>query len=449
MTVAQTSTPRTNVLWVFGDQHRAQACGHAGDPNVRTPHLDRLAAGGTTFAAVMGTPLCSPCRGSLLTGRYPHRCVPGHEFPLPAGQPTIATAFRAAGYRTAYFGKWHLDGWHERDGRAALHIVPPDRRGDFDDWLGYENNNRQWDCWVHGGAGDDASHERLPGYETDALTDRLIAWLRARGRAAGGGDDRPFFAALSVQPPHDPYVAPAEWMARHTPGAIRLRPNVPEVPWVVERARRDLAGYYAMIENLDWNLGRIRDALAELGLADDTQIVFFSDHGDLHGSHGQFGKTAPWEEAIRVPFVVGGPPGYRNRIGRSPIPLNHVDVAPTTLGLCGIATPAWMDGTDYSHHCLHGRPAADEPDSAFLQLVVPTGHGDSVDRPWRGVVTRDGWKYVALEGQPWLLFNLRDDPHELANLAHNTRFAAARRALHERLAAWLADTGDRFALPEV
>ena len=77
------------------------------------------------------------------------------------------------------------------------------------------------------------------------------------------GERQPFFAALTVQPPHNPYVAPAEWMARHTPGALELRPNVPDVPRVVERARRELAGYYAQIENLDWNLGRIREALAE------------------------------------------------------------------------------------------------------------------------------------------------------------------------------------------
>ena len=119
-----------------------------GDPNLHTPHIDRLAAEGLTFtAAVAGSPLCSPYRGSLLTGLYPHRCVPGHEYPLPPVQATIATAFRAAGYRTAYFGKWHVDGFHERPGhRAAMHIVPPERRGDFDDWTGYENNNSQWDC---------------------------------------------------------------------------------------------------------------------------------------------------------------------------------------------------------------------------------------------------------------------------------------------------------------
>ncbi len=442
---------RPNVIWVFGDQHRAQACGFAGDPNVHTPNLDRLAAEGTVFTgAVSGTPLCSPYRGSLLTSRYPHECVPGHEYPLPEGQPTVADAFNHAGYRTAYFGKWHVDGWHERDGRAAMHIVPPERRGGFTHWVGYENNNSQWDSWVHGGAGESAFHYRLPTYETDALTDLLLDWLRGRGGETGTDADQHFFAVLSVQPPHDPYVAPAEWMARHTPGRIRLRPNVPDVPRVVNQARRELAGYYAMIENLDWNLGRIRAALTETGLADDTYLVFFSDHGDLHGSHGQFRKTAPWEEALRVPFVIGGGAlRYRGRTNLVPVPLNHVDVAPTTLGLCGIPAPDYMAGTDYSACHLGGGVPAPEADSALLQLVVPTRHGHSVDRPWRGIVTRDGWKYVVLEGQPWLMFNLNDDPYEQINLAHNTAFATERRALQDRLAHWIDDVGDRFALPEL
>lgn len=442
---------RPNVIWVFGDQHRAQALGCAGDPNLHTPNIDRLAAEGLSITrAVAGAPLCCPFRGSLLTGRYPHQVVPGHEHRLPPEQPTIAHAFREAGYLTAYFGKWHLDGFKEREGRAAMHIVPPERRGGFEQWTGYENNNSQWDCWVHGGEGEAAFHYRLPGYETDALTDLLLDYIRERGRERADGRGRPFFAVLSVQPPHDPYVAPAEWMGRHTPAGVELRPNVPDVPRVVEQARRELAGYYAMVENLDWNLGRVREALAAAGLAHSTHLLFFSDHGDMLGSQGQFRKTSPWEEAVRIPLILGGgQPHYSLRGGRLPLPLNHVDIAPTTLGLCGIDKPEWMLGTDYSGRRVPGRPTVSEPDSAFLQMVVPTGHGDSIDRPWRGVVTRDGWKYVALEGQPWLLFNLSEDPYEQVNLAYNSKFASERRRLQDRLAAWIADTGDHFRLPDL
>lgn len=444
MTTQQAARP--NIIWVFGDQHRGQALGYMGDPNVVTPNIDRLAAEGfASSAAVSGFPLCCPYRGSLLTGRYPHLVVPGHERRLPPDQPTIAHVFREAGYATAYFGKWHLDGFEERSGRAAMHIVPPERRGGFDSWVGFENNNSQWDCWVHGGTGESAFHYRLPGYETDALTNLFVEFLKGRSTQT-----QPFFAALSVQPPHNPYVAPAEWMARHTPGQVALRPNVPPVERIRAEARRDLAGYYAQIENLDWNLGRILQALDETGLLHNTHVLFFSDHGDMHGSHGQFKKMAPWEESIRVPFIIGGHvPQYANRSGFAPLPVNHVDIAPTTLGLCGIAVPDWMQGYDYSARRLRERPPGSEPDSAYLQAVVPTGHGDSLDRPWRGVVTRDGWKYVVLEGQPYQLFNLNEDPYELANHAFNPAYRVERRRLQDRLAAWVRDTGDQFTLPEI
>ena len=151
-----------------------------------------------------------------------------------------------------------------------------------------------------------------------------------------------------------------------------------------------------------------------------------------------------------MPFIIGGHvPQYVHRSGFVDLPVNHVDIAPTTLGLCGIAVPEWMQGTDYSARRLRGKQPANEPDSAYLQLVVPTGHGDSVDRPWRGLVTRDGWKYVVLEGQPFQLFNLIEDPYELANHAFNPSFGAIRRRLQERLACWINDTGDQFRLPEI
>lgn len=435
---------RPNVIWILGDQHRAQAQGHMGDPNLSTPNLDLLADEGVNFhRALTGFPLCCPSRGAMLTGRYPHHSVAGHEHRLDPGQPTIAAPLNQAGYHTAYFGKWHLDGFPESTGRAAMHIVPPDRRGGFTDWVGYENNNSAWDCWVHGATGAGSFHHRLPGYETDALTDLLLEYIEARP-----GDGRPFFAVLSVQPPHDPYQAPPQYMARHNPARVTLRPNVPRVAWVDELARRELAGYYAQIENLDANLGRIRDALDQADLAGNTYLFFLSDHGDMHGSHGQFRKMTAYEEAIRIPMLIGGPRTvYGHHRGRVDPPLNHVDVAPTTLGLCGVPVPGWMEGTDYAGYYRGDRWVRDEPESAYLQSVVPTGHPDSVDRPWRGVVTTDGWKFVALPGVPWLMYNLNEDPYEQVNLALNPRFAGQRRRLIEITGSWLNRTGDTFALP--
>ena len=437
-----------NVIWIFGDQHRAQALSVMEDPNVQTPNIDRLAVSSRT--GVAGSPLCSPFRGSLLTSQYPHRCIPGHDIALPSGMPTVATAFNHSGYQTAYLGKWHVDGAVHRlaDTRPAFQYVDPSRRGDFDYWLGYENNNSQYDCWVHGHYEDGIPIDsyKLHGYETDALTDLLIEYLRDRSL------DQPFFVALSVQPPHSPYIAPPKFMERHRPEEIELRPNVPSVDYVQQQARRSLAGYYAMIENLDWNVGRILQTLGDTGLADQTILIFFSDHGDMHGSQARILKCVPWEESIRIPFLVCGL-GIDVGLDDSPELINHVDIAPTTLGLCGIDAPGSMVGVDYSgYFMLDRQKPINPPESAFLQLVDPGwiyGFASDRERPWRGLVTNDGWKYVVLEGQPWLMYNLNDDPYELANLALDGRFKQERQNLQDKLTDWITRTGDMFELPEI
>jgi arylsulfatase A-like enzyme len=446
-----TPAEQPNVIWLFSDQHRAQAIGANGDPNVSTPNMDRMMVDGVTFTnAISGFPLCCPFRGSLLTGRYAHHCVPGHQYPLPKGQPTIASPFKDAGYHTAWFGKWHLGGFQESKGRAAHYILPQEMRGGFDTWVGYENNNSQWDSWVHGGQGRDAFHYRLPGYETDELTNLFIRHLRERAEANRGGKRKPFFAALSVQPPHDPYQAPEEYMARYRAGALELRPNVPASKAIQLQARRELRGYYAMVDNWDHNIGRIRKALDELGLAFETHIIHLSDHGDMLGSHGQFRKMNPHEESIRIPFTISGEqPRYQQRgVGFRDVFLNAPDIAPTTLGLCGIRKPEWMQGTDLSGFRRLDRPQPVRPDSAYLQTVIPTGHGDSVNKPYRGVVTADGWKYACFAGMSYVMYNLNDDPYEQVNVAHNNRYAAERKKLIARVRQWAADTGDRFEFPD-
>jgi arylsulfatase A-like enzyme len=442
---------KPNVLWLLADQHRAQAISGYGDPNVGTPNIDRCITDGVHFTnAISGFPLCCPFRGSLLTGLYAHKCVPGHEYPLPEGQPTLAQPFRQAGYHTAWFGKWHLGGWKEAQGRGAYYILPPEMRGGFDTWVGYENNNSQWDCWVHGGTGKDAFHYRLPGYETDELTTLFVQHLKERAAANQRGPRQPFFAALSVQPPHDPYVAPAEYMHRYRPGALALRPNVPASAPIQSQARRELAGYYAMVDNWDHNIGRILRTLEETGLVFETHVIILSDHGDMLGSHGQFRKMNPYEESIRIPFIIAGEqPRYLGRVnGAQDAFLTAPDIAPTTLGLCGIPKPSWMQGTDLSAFRFANRTRPAKPDSAYLQTVIPTGHSNSVNKPYRGVVTRDGWKYACFEGVSYVMYNLNDDPFEQVNVAHDNRYRAERRKLIERTRQWAADTGDQFRFPE-
>ena len=332
-----------NVIWVFGDAHRAQALSHRGDPNVSTPNIDSLARRGVRFdSAVAGAPWCSPFRAALLTGLYPHQCgvvqIPQR---LDPSIPTITEPLRQAGYHTAFVGKWHLDGFDEH-----THYVPPERRGGFDYWMGYDNNNNQEECFVFGTGHE--SPRRLPGYETDSLTDLALSHLREHVNGNGAdGSYQPFFAVLSVQPPHGPMVPPTNPGYRSTvphQSAIAFRPNVPASARFREQVADDAVGYYGMIENLDFNLGRMLTELKTMGIDRETYVVFFSDHGDLLGSHGFQGNSLPWEECIRIPFMVGMVGGrFSMKVGRTdagdtPQPRRHratTTGAPTTLGrLC-------------------------------------------------------------------------------------------------------------------
>ena len=433
---------KKNMIWVMGDQHRAQAIGYMGDPNARTPFLNDLSLNSVTFSnAISGCPWCTPFRGSLFTSKYNNKCVDRTPQRLDPKLPTVTDVFNDNGYLTAFFGKWHLFGSNKRP------FVPKEERGRFDIWIGYENNNAQYNAWVHGhdiwGRDDEVTDtEKLDKYETDALTDKLIDFLKRCPK------NKPFFAMLSVQPPHNPYVAPPEYERHFKANEIELRPNVPNSSERREIHKKDLAGYNAQIENLDYNIGRILSVLKELGIEDETHLAYFSDHGDCHGSHGYVRKSSPWEEAVRIPCIFR-PAGEEPMHRFSDAAFNHVDFAPTTLGLCGLEVPEWMDGTDFSHHITSKSKAPkDEPDSAFMQHIFRKRFS-CLNRPWRGIRTKDGWKYVILKGQPIMLFNLNEDPYEMTNLIYLDTYNEKREEMHNRLAEWLKKTEDNFPMPEL
>ncbi len=444
---------KPNLLWIFGAQHRGQCLSIAGDPNVRTPNMDRMATEGLWFQRAVATnPWSSPFRFSLMTGRHAHEGIDRSPpaSPLDPSLPTAATLFRDANYHTAFFGGWRLygnDDSLQSEGRSQE--VPMEHRGGFDTWIGYDNHLSPYETWVHGhfaGWGP-VPFYRLPGYETDSLTDLLLEELDRRAE----DPHQPFFAVLSVHPPHSPNVAPPENMRRHAPASVLLRPNVPPVDRIEQVARRELAGYHAQIENLDQNLGRVLAKLQDLNLIDNTHILFFSDHGDCKGSHGYQEMCSPWEESVRIPFLVaGGEASGSRRRGPVDAPLATLDILPTSLGLCGISVPPDLSGYDYSAF-VWNKPSANSlppPDSAYLQHGCHTDTQNRFAFPWRGIVTRDGWKFVCIPGAPWAMFNLNEDPFELANLAFNPRFAEKRRELQARLARWMEESGDHFELPQ-
>ncbi|MFV0503489.1 MAG: sulfatase [Lachnospirales bacterium] len=439
-----------NVIWIVTDQQRAESLSVNGSENSSTPNIDGLAKTGINFKyAISGTPLCCPFRGSMLTGMYPHHCVPGHEYRMDPKLPTIAHSFNENGYNTFYLGKWHVDGAKESEVRAGTHYVEKERRGGFVSWLGYENNNAQYDCYLHGHKeNEEIPMFKLKEYETDAITNIMVDYIKEQSQK-----EIPFFAVMSIQPPHDPYVAPAEFQRGHTPSNIKFRENVPNIDEVRNQARQELSGYYAMVENIDYNVGRIVDTLNEMNIMEDTHIIYFSDHGDMHGSHGQFRKTTPYQEAVNIPFIISGEKRGAHVVKRrvaniDNIVINHVDIAPTTLGLCGIDVPERMEGTDYSFIRYTDSKKGEIPESAYMQQVIPTYHFDSINKPWRGVVTVDGYKYVCFEEMDWLLFDLKKDPYEQMNLVHNEKYKDLRNRLNQMTKDWAIKTEDRFKVPK-
>jgi arylsulfatase A-like enzyme len=435
---------KQNVIWFIADQMRAQAIGCNGDPNVFTPNLDNMAIAGRNFnKAVSGYPLCCPFRASMLTGKYAHHhSVKVHEDRLDPAYKTITDVFNQKGYETIYFGKWHLAGIKERNERSVLQEVPKEDRGRFDTWIGYDNNNSQWDTHIHGHDEDkEIPHYRLPGYETDSLMDLALNKIKSRKES-----DPPFFMVISVQPPHNPHLAPAE-NRKYQAQQLALRPNIPE--HLQENTRIALSGYYGQIDNIDQNLGRLTEELRSSNLINDTHIVFFSDHGDQLGSQGRGGKCVPFEESIRIPFMIGGGQamsydGWKS--GRSSCLVNHVDISPTTLGLCDIDVPEWMEGYDYSHHRTgknFKNKRKDDPESVFMQLIDDRESGYA----WRCVITSDGWKYACVKNGEWIMYNLNQDPYEQNNLAFNTEHFSKREELKSLLQDWISKTGDHFPLP--
>ncbi|HOA32083.1 MAG TPA: sulfatase, partial [Clostridia bacterium] len=316
-----------NVVFVFSDQHRLQATGYAGDPNVNTPNMDRLREIGTDFPyAISNCPVCSPNRASLITGQYPltHRVV-FNDVTLSPNATSIAHAFKNAGYDTAYIGKWHLNG----KGRSSY--IPPEERLGFNFWRVLECTHNYNNSFYYA---DDDVKRKWEGYDVFAQTDCAIEYINEQRKK-----DKPFFLMLSWGPPHDPYnIAPGKYRERFKDKELEIRPNVPVYtkPYVL----RNLPGYYAHIEAIDDALGKLMDANDE-----NTIFVYTSDHGDMLGSQGLGKKQKPYDESIRIPFLMKLPGESIKSFDEI---FNTPDIAPTLLGLCGIDVPDTMEGRDLS-----------------------------------------------------------------------------------------------------
>ena len=399
-----------NILWIITTQWRARAFGHAGDANARTAALDGLIARGVRYAsAVTPHPFGPFVRAALLTGLpSPANGVREYFDPLPAGARTIAHALQDRGYATAWIGKWHLA---RRDPSASLvgeaharMIVPPEARGGFSHWEGFESGFLLNDPYVHGTGLPEPV--RLPGYQSEVLAERAFAWIHEHGPR-----DRPWFCAVSLEPPHPPYDAPAPAEAID-PESIVLAPNVPRGGEVERQARRELAGYYRHIAATDQALGRFVDRVGEYAerCGRPTRVVITSVHGDMHGAHGRFRKGWPYEESVVVPLAVLDLAGT-TRAGVDSRPVSLLDLPAMAL--------AWADG--------RGWVPAGGPAAISMPSAVRLPH--QCDRVWTGRRS-EAWKVIVdpESREPWLVFDLERDPWDIENLAACARGATLVRA---------------------
>jgi len=451
---------RPNILYIFADQLRPQSCGYFGDTKARTPNIDRIAHEGINFAnATSMHPVCGPHRASLFTGCYSSSTgYVINELRARTDLPTFAEALNSLGYCSEYIGKWHLWASEAKDlktfhQKPENQFVPPgpDRLGFDDYWAAYNFNHDYYEGFYYR---DDARRIELDGYEPDLMTDIAIERLR---KAAASS--QPLSLFVSYGTPHQPWNwdnVPDEWAKsfrdedfplpqNYEPGSGEYWHRWFDRAWWDNNVAPKLsvwqAIYYAMTANLDWNVGRLLDALDELGLADNTIVVFTSDHGEMFGAHGRVQKNIFWDEALRVPFLIRWP-GRVPAGATSDVCLNTPDIMPTLLSLAGAEIPSSVEGVDLSAACLGGTCVV-EPDAAFCQ-----GMGPSVDWDdgfeWRAVRNKRYTYAVLRQDRQEFLFDNISDPLQTRNLVGQPGHAEVRGKLSRWMQQKMTNLGDTF-----
>jgi arylsulfatase A-like enzyme len=475
------SDPRPNLLVIMTDQQKANAIRmYAPGFGVPTPSLERLAARGVRFdQCYTPHPLCVPARVSFWTGCYPHQHGSRtNELLMPAGERNFAGRLKEAGYRLALFGKNHC---FPADQEAAL----------FDDRYVFSHQGPEpADCeseqvaevvrWIRAGRQPGQrrlSEARVNPYDREACPTAVLARRTTRFLEEVPAE-QPFCAWVSIPDPHGPLQCPEPYASMHPPESVTLPSwRDDDLAGKMERARvfQRLLGYdqmteeqirqrvsiyYGMIRFLDDAVGRILDALERRGLAENTVVVFTSDHGDYAGEHRLTDKSSTFLDCMtRVPLLVSWP-GRLSEGTVEPGVVSLLDVMPTCLGLAGLDRPAGIAG-----RMLPG--TGDDPprDAVFSEYGAggPRLHLDDLPR-----LIDTGWeedtppipllRWREAEGRPKMvrmgqhkyvydpadavdeLYDLEADPWELTNLAADPAHAAVRTRLRDRLLDWSIDT---------
>jgi arylsulfatase A-like enzyme len=463
---------KPNLLFVFADQYRKHAVGFMNEDPVITPNLDRLANEGFAFTnAVSSCPICSPYRAMLMTGRFPmstgitSNCMPGSDLEISEDELFIGDVLKEHGYSTGYIGKWHLeipslnrfinpvdsasdpwDGW----------TPPGPRRHGFDFWYAYNSNGKHFDpnYW-----NDTPKRIDIEQWSVAHETDVAIDFIK------DCPPDSPFALFMSWNPPHNPYVAPDQYMALYEDLDLAERANVVST----DLSKRRYRSYLAAISSCDDHFGRLMTFLEQAGVSENTIVVFTSDHGEMMGSHGRYAKSIWFDESIGIPFIIRWPGRIQPDVEDMPFACYHF--MPTLLGLLGIEIPEPVEGTDYSKLITGGQQ--EKATSAVIASYGNPAHimavgqkpsiwalqSDSLHRSgvdWRTIGYRglrtERYTYVVDRGRKneylkRYLYDNKKDPFQMNPITtEHTSQNEIMQLLDEELAAWLKRMHDPFSL---
>jgi arylsulfatase A-like enzyme len=454
-------TNKPNILWIGVDQMRADALL---DPAVQTPNLDRLREQSILFQnAYSPSSLCTPSRGSMFTGLFAFKhgmgtnCDMYHALAreLPKPEQLLHSRLREMGYRTGFTGKWHV-GTELGPGDYGFEGMSVPGYGDLRQDEGYqqylsENNlsygpvlnphfanpkQQTLQAGTWNGPLESTTTYYLVNYSLDLLGDFAQTFNR---------DGRPFFLTCQFWAPHGPALPSPEFVGIHERDAISQPENWPDnylgkprryhrlVNSFFSKLPQTWAGWQEIIglsrdytTMVDGQIGRLLDRLDELGLVEDTLVIFTSDHGDMQGNHGLQDKGYMYQEAHQVPLLVRLPgqkiSGQRNQL------VYNMDIFPTILDLLGVNTDAELDGQSFLPYLDFGGEAQTGREELYLEF-----HGIRYLRSERALITRDGLKLIFNPADDDELYDLNDDPAEMHNLLASDGYQPNLDELRQRL----------------
>ena len=422
-----------NLLFILSDEHNKRVTGCYGHPQIRTPHLDALAARGTRFtSAYTNCPICVPARASFATGRYVHEARCWDNAIAYSGQPASwGHRLMEQGHYVASIGKLHYreskpeaNGFDEEI--LPLHIV--NGVGDLLGLIRDELPRRPGSLKLGPEAGPGESE--YTRYDR-SIADETVKWLK---RSAPRHREKPWALYVGFVSPHFPLIAPPQFYGLYAEDKVPWpemyeydqRPRHPFIdamrqclcfdePFDEPMVRRAITAYFGLTSFLDDNIGKILRAIEETGFAQDTRIVYSSDHGDNLGTRGLWGKSTMYEESAGIPMIMAGPDVPAGRVCDTPVTL--VDGFPTIIQALGARS-------DPRDHDLPGASLLDIAQGKVPQRTILSEYHAAGAITGSYMIRHGRYKYIHYVGLPPMLFDLRADPHERNDLGRNPAFKA-------------------------